>query len=126
MSDTALDLGQGPGGSVQTVPIGSLDAGISQDGFAANTEVFMRAWDAVHEDLRYQAHDWIIKADPDSVVLPDRLRAKLAPHSGPPLFVVNCAVDNWPMMFGALEVLSRAAVEAYFAGVESCKWKLKW
>lgn len=129
LSDSVLNLGPGQGGTVQTVPIGSLQVGISKDGTAANTEVFMRAWNAVHEDFRYRAHDWIIKADPDSVVLPDRLRTKLAPHVGPPLYVKNCNKNQgpgWPMMFGSLEALSRAAVEAYFAGAERCKNELGW
>jgi len=129
LSDSVLNLGPGPGGTVQTVPIGSLQVGISKDGTAANTEVFMRAWNAVHEDCRYRAHEWTIKADPDAVILPDRLRDKLAPHTGPPLYVKNCAKNQgpgWPMMFGSLEALSRAAVEAYFTGAQRCRNELGW
>jgi len=129
IGDGVIPLGNGPGGTLQTVPIPHIQVGISKDGTAANTLVFMKAWDKVREDMRYRNHEWTIKADPDSVVLPDRLRQKLAPHVGPALYVKNCAKcsgPGWPMMFGSLEAVSRAAVDAYFDGEQRCATELGW
>jgi len=41
---------------------------------ALNTDIFIRVWNAVSLLGRYQLHDWTVKADPDSVFFPSRLR----------------------------------------------------
>merc|ERR1719183_927820 len=51
---------------------------------AMNTEIFMAVWTAVIMLGRFQDHDWTIKADPDTVFLPARLRLAVAFHKVPP------------------------------------------
>jgi len=129
IADGKVSLGTGPGGVVTTAAIPAIPVGVSKDGTAANTFVFMKAWEQVSEDLRYRHHDWIIKADPDSVLLAGRLRDKLRPFTGRSVYVKNCGLlqgPGWPMMFGSLEAFSRSAVEAYFAGAQRCATELAW
>jgi hypothetical protein len=123
LSDANLTLGKG----VHTILIPPCETvGVSKDGTAANTMIFMNAWDKIHEDLRYRSHDWIIKADPDAVLIPDRLRSHLQPHTGQSVFILNCNKFSLAMMFGALEAISRQALDAYYAGQERCKTELQW
>mmetsp|Transcript_84544 Transcript_84544/g.244386 ORF Transcript_84544/g.244386 Transcript_84544/m.244386 type:complete len:789 (+) Transcript_84544:3-2369(+) len=103
--------------------------GVSKDGTAANTLIFMKAWLVVWYDVRWQAHDWIIKADPDAVLLPDRLRAHLKPHTGKNVFVKNCmkySGPGWPMMFGSVEAFSNEALATYMKGADRCRTQLQW
>jgi len=103
---------------------------VSKDGTSANTEIFMQAWKVIHDDLRYKAHDWVVKADPDAVLIIDRLRNHLAPHNGQNVFIQNCMKyegAGWPTMFGSLEAFSHQAIETFFAGGEKrCKSELEW
>merc|ERR1719215_1462547 len=94
---------------------------------------------------KYKDHDWVIKADPDTVVLPDRLRVVLEPTQlprnpypppydpapGAGYFVPNCdknadwgagwgANGLWPMMFGSIEIISRDAMTNYFNKEGQC------
>lgn len=103
--------------------------GVSKDGTAANSEIFMNAWAVIKEDARYKAHDWVIKADPDAVVLVDRLRAHLEPYTDKSVWIKNCMKytgPGWPMMFGSLEAFSHEAIETYFQGADKCKTELEW
>lgn len=103
--------------------------GTSKDGTAANTLVFIQAWSVIWKDTRYKAHDWVIKADPDAVVIVDRLRRHLAPYTGQNVFIKNCMKftgPGWPMMFGSLEAFSHDAIEAYFKGADRCQTELQW
>lgn len=103
--------------------------GVSKDGTAANTLVFMQAWTVIWKDTRYKAHDWVIKADPDAVLIIDRLRSHLMPHTGQNVFIKNCMKytgPGWPMMFGSLEAFSHDAIETYFKGAERCQDELEW
>jgi len=98
-----------------------------------NTEVFIVAWDLIVADGRFWHHDWVVKADPDAVFFPQRLKARLetitSPDflSNPPVYIVNCdrKFGIWnasPKLFGSLEVFSRTAVGAYaHEGVKKCK-----
>merc|ERR1719300_1101655 len=49
---------------------------------ALNTGVFNRLWMRVIEIGRYRYHDWVVKADPDAVFFPGRLR-QLLRHKAP-------------------------------------------
>lgn len=96
-----------------------------------NKELFYGVWDAVLEDGRYRDSDWTVKVDPNVVFLPDRLRERLgsgAHARSYPLFFANCAAEvdiqraeRDVFMFGAIEVLSQAAVDLYMASKEICK-----
>jgi len=101
----------------------------SKDGTAANTLIFMQAWNVIRNDVRYKAHDWVIKADPDAVIIVHRLRAHLAQFTGKNVWIKNCMKwtgPGWPMMFGSLEAFSHGAMETYYAGAEKCKKDLQW
>jgi hypothetical protein len=129
-----ISLGYLPGskklGNITTSPIPTIPVGRSQDGTAANTLLFMKVWDAVLRDGRFRNYDWTIKADPDAVVLSDRLRLHLAPHNGEKVYFVNCnaypSSPNFPMMYGSLEVFSRLAMLAYSTGSGRCGSELPW
>jgi len=129
-SDKVIDIADTK--SLQTPDIA---VGISKDGTAGNTALFMGIWDRLFEDGRLWLYDWTIKADPDAVVLPDRLRTHLAPHTGwgehdGKLYVVNCnawpSSSSFPMLYGAVEVFSNKAMRAYARHVYKCKEDLPW
>merc|ERR1719469_329018 len=121
LSDKVMDVTD----ELKTLMIPSHEkVGTSKDGTAANTLIFMEAWMVIKNEGRYKAHDWVIKADPDAVVIVPRLRKHLKPHTGKTVYIKNCMKytgPGWPMMFGSLEAFSRQAVDLYYAGAASCK-----
>jgi len=110
--------------------IPEISVGISQDGTAGNSKLFMAVWDKIIAMGRFRNYDWTIKVDPDAVLLPWRLRSHMAPHTGEKVYVVNCnkfpQSPNFPMMYGALEVFSKNAMEAYAEGSWKCGTQLPW
>merc|ERR1719277_268915 len=101
--------------------------------FACEDQAMMthdEGW-TLDKDLgKWKVHGWTIKSDPDAVLMPDRLRKSLAKvredtHLGDDLFayVKTCHKDNGMknMMFGALEALTKVAVEKYFEGINRCR-----
>jgi hypothetical protein len=117
------------GGGVSTIIFPAAHVGTSKDGFAANAKLFMNAWRTVIEDGRFRKHDFTVKMDPDAVLLPGRLRTQLRDHVGGATFFFTCnrwpTSPDYPMMYGAMEVVSRAALEAYAPGEERCKTELQ-
>jgi len=115
---------------VVTIPFTSAPVGISKDGTAGNAKLFMNVWNAVKDDARWRLHDFIVKADPDTVLVPERLRQHLSYHKGSErMYVKNCQKyqgAGWPAMFGSLEVLSRGALQSYFASQQRCRNELPW
>lgn len=79
-----------------------------------NAPMFSLVWDLVTRDGRWRQHDWVVKADPDTVFFPDRLKNIVASAdynviNGPGsrgVFLNNCFLG----LHGPLEVLSRVAV----------------
>jgi hypothetical protein len=104
--------------------------GVSSDGTAANAKLFMHVWEVLLSSSnllsKIKNHDWTVKVDPDALLLPDRLRWRLSPHSGWNVFVKDCSAWGTPLMFGAIEVLSKSAVLTYFEGKQSCDRQLQW
>jgi len=97
--------------------------GVSSDGTAANTLLFIEAWRAVIQRGDFDFYDWTLKVDPDAVMLPDRVRTHLLPYTGlgeGKHYVLNCNAyperPDFPMMYGALEAFSRKAVQQYAWG----------
>lgn len=139
---------------VKTLRIASTSAsGSTVDGTSPNAPIFVDAWHAIRDDGAYKKYDWVIKVDPDTVLIPERLRLKLAPglqptNPYPPpwqakpsagQWVPNCdkmaswgggwsmtGQYSWPMMYGAVEVISRAAIDNYFGHEETCKGSIPW
>jgi len=87
-------------------------------GTALNTDLFLQVWQVVFADQRYQFNDWTVKADPDCVFFPQRLRVLLAfhPDSYHGLYFNNCKYG----LHGPLEILSKGAVLAWATGVDKC------
>jgi len=139
LSSPAMSLGVGPSGGspLNTTAIPATSAHTGHFGVNGeltnswlNTVTFMAAWEAVREDGRLWHYDWTVKSDPDNVLLPDRLRSVLAPHTphgGAVEYLLNC--NRWPanpLLYGAVEVFSKKAVGAYYDGVARCKKDLPW
>jgi hypothetical protein len=130
IADAAVSLGQGPEGPVNTLVIPHTTVGISKDNTAANTLIFIHAWQEIYNDFRFSHHDWTLKVDPDAVIVPSRLRVHLSNFTGQKVYVKNCnkypGAANWPMMFGSLEAISQRALWAYMKGSDKCKNELEW
>jgi len=121
------------GKDIKQIP-GNISVGVSKDGTAANTELFMAVWQLVIDEGKFKLHDWTVKMDPDAVLLPWKLGDRLAPHTnkgehGGRLFVVNCNAwpgSDFPMMYGSVEIFSQAAMRQYKEHVDKCMEVLPW
>jgi len=123
-------LGKTPiGVEVKTVYCEPHDVGRSKDGFAANTEIFLSAWSAVKDRDQWSSYAWTIKMDPDAVIVPDRVRthimAKWLDGSEQSAFFRTCNLSpgnpDYPMMYGALELISREALKTFFKDGQQCR-----
>jgi len=91
-----------------------------------NTAAFVDVWHKVHRDGRFANFDWTAKVDADCVFLPDRLRSHLQTLSAPkymPVYVKNVAPGlglNGGFL-GAIEILSKTAVETFVDNVAKCE-----
>merc|ERR1740121_2181261 len=108
----------------------------------------MEAWYTIKAHGGYEGYDWVVKADPDAVLVPARLQRKLAsppgniypvPYETEPgiKMVTNCDMANtrygkswdegWPRMYGSAEIISRAAAQSFLEYIEQCKeWNDQW
>jgi len=125
VADGVITLGTSKDGRVvKTLDIPKVEVGVSQDGTAANTKLFMKFWDRIIATHKFNYYDWTAKVDPDAVLMPWRLRKHMEPHVGTNVYVVNCNKfpnsPNFPMMYGALEVFSLKAMQIYAAGSGKC------
>lgn len=136
ISSEDMVLGKDKTGKVRTwanptaaTPMGQYGAdGASTDSFL-NTQTFIFAWDTLMKSGRIFEHDFTVKVDPDCVMVPDRLRGHVGDHTGESVYFTNCdKFHDDPLnpakgdrIFGALEIFSKAAVQAYKSGVADCK-----
>jgi hypothetical protein len=106
----------------------SVPVGGSKDGTAANSLQFMKFWETVKNDGRYAHFDWTVKLDPDAVLLPDRLRRHIFKLGSGKKYIRDCNKPGMQgtMMFGAMEVISKSALESYNANVGRCFNELPW
>jgi hypothetical protein len=79
-----------------------------------NSEVFLYAWGAVLGNTslgdKVGSYDWVVKADPDAVLIPHRLRVHLQSHNAKQAWYLrNCH----GALYGAVETFSRGAMERY-------------
>jgi len=124
-------LGVGKDGvKVEALHIPKIEVGVSQDGTAGNAKLFMAVWDKIIAGAKFRNFDWTIKVDPDAVIIPWRVRQHMKPHNGVNAYVVNCnkfpGSPNFPMMYGAVEIFSNKAMDAYAAGSWKCGQQLPW
>jgi len=91
---------------------------------ALNTGVFERFWDRVLEDSRAWKHDWVVKVDPDTLFLPDRLKDMINSGEGPfgkeepagGMYINNCFLG----MHGPIEAFTKKALGNYYNGRKDC------
>lgn len=85
---------------------------------AMNTNIFLAVWSKLIQLGRYKLYDWTVKADPDCVFFPGRLRRILVRHPEGPkgVYLKNCKFG----LHGPLEVLSVQAVKEFGAGANQC------
>lgn len=114
----------------------SLEAPAGKVEHIANAPIFVQAFIKVQEDPRSLSCDWVVKVDPDTVFIASRLRPLLpsvatsavagqvaeVPEGGLKTYLLSC--DGSFGLFGSIEVLTRAATQAYTAGVDRCSGEL--
>merc|ERR1719382_2403570 len=71
---------------------------------------------------RWRYHAWTVKADPDAVIIAQRLRWHLGNYDGQRVYILNCnAFPTSPMMYGSLEVFGYQGMVAMEAGAGDCR-----
>jgi hypothetical protein len=79
--------------------------------------VFINVWGALLGDTSLKdivwRNDWLIKADPDAVIFPARLRLHLKPHTPGAFYMLNCNYNGQNLIFGAIEAFSIEAARRY-------------
>lgn len=101
-----------------------LEPGVTTNSFL-NALTFIHAWNLLTAGDKLWRNDWTVKADPDAVFFPDRLRGHVRAHTGRATYLLNCYWANAAKLFGALEVFSKQAMQLYQAGQSRCR-TLKW
>jgi len=131
--DKEMSLGRigGNGPEVITNWFPKAKVGHSDDGFAANTLLFIHVWEAVRKDGTWARHDWITKSDPDAVIIPWRIRRHVGRITGLKNYVPNCNAfphsSLYPMIYGSFEAFSKRGLRAYFhGGASKCVHALPW
>jgi hypothetical protein len=89
-----------------------------------NTLTFIVAFETILNDEagRVWKKDFFVKADPDAVFFPDRLRNHVVAHVGQPVFWLNCGGS----LYGALEIYSKQAMQMYKDGQSRCRYGMAW
>jgi len=97
-----------------------------EGGSVHNIQSFIRAWNLVKDDGRWKDNDWSIKVDPDAVFFPDHFRKKVEwqyrTPQGATIYLRNTFYKF--KFLGALEALTREAMEVYFERSWECEAKL--
>lgn len=95
-----------------------------------NTDVFLNVFEQVKQAGEWFKYDWIVKVDPDAVLIPWRLKwhiQALHPPRDTPIYLKNNHMDPGlgnNGFLGAVEVFSKTALELYFDNWEGCKSSL--
>jgi hypothetical protein len=96
------------------------DPGLMQT--VLNTPVFEKVWEKVIQDKHFRAHDWIVKADPDTVFFPERIRQIVQTVPQDRLFEQGMFLKNCKLgLHGPIEVISRRAIEIYATRNGECE-----
>jgi hypothetical protein len=89
----------------------------------ANAPIFQSVWWKIIKEGRWKKHDWIIKLDPDAVMIAERMRGSLSSGwhrqgAGNPkgAYVVNCVYG----LYGSIEVLSKNALATMATDMWRC------
>jgi len=111
-------VGTGPDGSdIQTIVIPPLKNAMNQQ-FGGSpcieTQAMLKVWDLVRQDGRYKRHDWVLKIDPSSVFLLDRLKGYVKTHTSQNTGLVLTTCSRFNLVLPSLEVFSVHAMELFF------------
>jgi hypothetical protein len=90
-------------------------------GSFSNIDAFVSVWQDVKNDGRWRNHDWTVKVDADAVFFPSRLKdhlVKLRTPRNSRVYVKN--IDYQFQFMGALEVMTKEALELYFEKGDQC------
>lgn len=92
-------------------------------GSVHNIQSFIHAWKLVQDDGRWKNNDWSIKVDGDAVFFPEHLRQKIMwSYRTPQGSAVYLRNTFYKFKFlGALEALTREALEVYFEHGWECE-----
>lgn len=132
VSTEEVNLGNISGKPVETLVSKSSWAGHGQLGVNGvttrswlNTHSFILSWDLLFKRGELWSYDFVIKADPDAVLFPSRLRPHVQAQVGEAVYFLNCHGGMW----GSLEVFSTPALRRYSQRSHICKalpWQNKW
>jgi len=114
---------------VRTITIPAMKVEVSKNKVALNVNLFISIWKAIGRDGRYKTHDWVLKSDPETVILPERLRVHLkkSTFSQAAAYVRNCFLDpDSPALHGSLEIFSGEAVSLFLTDGGQCKEGVEW
>ena len=103
-------------------------------GTALNTHIFFAVWRQIWREGRHISHDWIVKFDTDTAMLPWRLQDLLASANPSEPLVLGNAPGTWDQcpgghdedaenpcaVHGPIEVMSRGAASLFFRGMKMC------
>merc|ERR1712242_252322 len=88
-----------------------------------NTPMYRKVWQKIYAEYPkgFFERAWTVKADPDTVFLPERLSARLAAQPVPAtgLYIEHCKEVDFGF-FGSLEVMSKIAAKTLFENIEKC------
>merc|ERR1711953_104872 len=92
-----------------------------------NLPVFLNVWRAIKTDTNWKSFPWVVKADPSTVFIPQRLRElvryQLVTEQG--VYMENCKYVR--MSFhGSLEVMSKDAFATFLDNLDDCYETLPW
>jgi len=97
-----------------------------QFGTQLNVEIFGRVWAKVIRSGTFKGYTWTVKVDIDCVFLPSRLRVVLKNHTGADVYKRGLYLNNCRYgLHGAIEVLSRAAVQTLGSGWHHCNQRFR-
>jgi len=84
---------------------------------AMNTDIFIRVWATVIKMGTFRDHAWTVKADPDAVFFPARLRQMVVDEPSGPLYLNNCKFG----LHGPIEVMSKEALDVWHEKSGHCE-----
>jgi hypothetical protein len=92
-----------------------------------NLPLFLTVWKIIRQATTWKSFPWIVKSDPPSVFIPQRLRQVLSyqhvTQNG--IFLENCK-DTRMSFHGSLEVMSNTAFGTFLEHLEDCQRVLRW
>jgi len=103
----------------------SVRCQVGSPDYQSNIDTFIKHWGEIRKDGTYRSKDYVVKADPDTVFLPDRLKLRLQRLSTPAGASAYVENINFKYKFmAAFEVLTREAAELFLEHGDACRGHL--